>query len=102
MATLADLTKLAKPLFFESTALLGSINGDRAFAGRLLGLDTIAQQLEREGGYLAVVGKAGPTFLFDNRVESIKEGVDSGGNRLRAIEERVGDQPGQHCRHQHI
>ena len=72
--------KLAKPLFFESTALLASLNGESAFAGRLLGLDTIAQQVEREGGYLTVAGKQGPTFLFDDRVESVKEGVDSIGN----------------------
>ncbi len=73
-------TKLAKPMMFENTALLASLNGDSAFAGRLLGLDTVAQQLEREGGYLAVTGKQGPTFLFDDRVESIKDGVDSIGN----------------------
>jgi hypothetical protein len=72
--------KLAKPMMFESTALLASLNGDSGFAGRLLSLDTVAQQLEREGGYLAVEGKAGPTFLFDSRVESVKDGVDSIGN----------------------
>jgi len=68
--------KLAKPMMFESTATLASLNGDSAFAGRLLSLDTVAQQLEREGGYLAVAGKTGPTFLFDSRVESVKDGVD--------------------------
>ena len=72
--------KLAKPVMLENTPLLASLNGDSAFAGRLLGLDTVAQQLEREGGYLAVTGKQGPTFLFDDRVESIKDGVDSIGN----------------------
>ena len=72
--------KLAKPMMFENTSLLASLNGDSAFAGRLLDLDTVAQQLEREGGYLAVAGKQGPTFLFDDRVESVKDGVDSIGN----------------------
>jgi predicted AlkP superfamily pyrophosphatase or phosphodiesterase len=72
--------KLAKPLMFENTGMLASLNGDSGFAGRLLGLDTVGQQLEREGGYLTVVGKAGPTFLFDDRVESVKDGVDSNGN----------------------
>ena len=57
--------------------MLASLNAD---GGRVLGLDTVAQQLEREGGYLAVAGKEGPTFLFDNRVETIKDGVDSIGN----------------------
>src|ERR1700732_3505975 len=64
----------------EGTPLLASLNGDSAFAGRLLALDTVAQQLEREGGYLAVAGKEGPTFLFDSRVESVKDGVDSIGD----------------------
>src|ERR1039458_2694364 len=34
--------KLAKPMMFESTALLASLNGDSGFAGRLLSLDTVA------------------------------------------------------------
>jgi len=72
--------KLAKPVMLENTPLLSSLNGADAFAGRLLQLDTIAQQVEREGGYLSVTGKEGPAFLFDNRVESIKDGVDSIGN----------------------
>ena len=40
----------------------------------------MAQQLEREGGYVAIAGKEGPTFLFDDRVETIKDGRDSLGN----------------------
>jgi hypothetical protein len=72
--------KVAKPVMLESTELLASLNGADAFAGRLLDLDTVAQQVEREGGYLAVAGKQGPTMLFDNRVESIKDGRDSLGN----------------------
>jgi hypothetical protein len=72
--------KLAKPVMLESTPLLASLNGAGAFAGHLLDLDTVAQQVEREGGYLAVAGKEGPTFLFDDRVESVKDGIDSIGN----------------------
>ncbi len=71
--------KIAKPVMLENTELLNSLNGANAFAGRLLELDTVGQEVEREGGYLAVAGKEGPTFLFDNRVESIKDGVDSVG-----------------------
>ncbi len=69
--------KIDKPLSAENTMLLASLNGENAFAGHLLGLDTIAQEVEREGGYLAVTGKEGPTFLFDNRVVSVKDGRDS-------------------------
>ena len=72
--------KIAKPVMLESTELVASLNGDGAFAGRLLDLDTVGQQVEREGGYLAVAGKSGPAFLFDNRVESLKDGHDSVGD----------------------
>ena len=72
--------KLAKPVMLESTPLLADLDGDGAFAGHLLGLDSVAQQLEREGGYVAIAGKQGPTFLFDDRVETIKDGRDSLGN----------------------
>ena len=75
---LAD--KIAKPVMLEKTPALTMLNGDGAFAGRLLQLDTIAQQVEHEGGYVSVAGKEGPTFLFDDLVESIKDGVDSLGN----------------------
>jgi predicted AlkP superfamily pyrophosphatase or phosphodiesterase len=69
--------KLQKPFVTESTASLVSLNGEDAFAGHLEGLDTVAQELEREGGYLAIAGKAGPTFLWDDRVASVKDGLDS-------------------------
>ncbi len=72
--------KLAKPVMLESTPLLDALDGNGAFAGRLLGLDTVAQQLEREGGYVAIAGKAGPTFLSDDRIEALKDGVDAFGN----------------------
>lgn len=75
--------KLAKPVMLESTSLLATLSGAGAFAGRLLDLDTVEQQVEREGGYIAVAGKAGPTFLFDNRVETLKDGVDANGNPHR-------------------
>jgi hypothetical protein len=76
----AFAAKIAKPVMLEHTSLLASLNGGGAFAGRLLQLDSVAQQVEREGGYLSVAGKEGPTFLFDDRVESVKDGVDALGN----------------------
>jgi arylsulfatase A-like enzyme len=72
--------KLAKPVMLENTPLLSDLNGDGAFAGHLLGLDSVAQQVEREGGYVAIAGKQGPTFLFDDRVETLKDGRGSLGN----------------------
>lgn len=65
------------PFGLENARLLAQLNGPKGFAGRLLGLDTVAQEVEREGGYLAVAGKEGPAFLWDNRVASVKDGRDS-------------------------
>jgi arylsulfatase A-like enzyme len=68
--------KIAKPLSLENTSLLAALDGPGAFGGHLLNLDTVAQEVEREGGYIAIEGKQGPTFLFDDRVETIKDGHD--------------------------
>lgn len=68
---------LGHPFGLEDAPLLAQLNGPKGFAGRLLGLDTVAQEVEREGGYSAVVGKEGPAFLWDNRVASVKNGRDS-------------------------
>jgi PHD/YefM family antitoxin component YafN of YafNO toxin-antitoxin module len=68
---------LSRPLRLEDAPMLARLNGPNAFAGRLLGLDTVAQEVERAGGYLAVVGKEGPAFLWDNRVTAVKNGRDS-------------------------
>ncbi len=64
-------------VMIENSVLLAALNGANAFAGRLLGLDTVAQEVEREGGYVAMIGKRGPTFMFDNRVATVTEGHDS-------------------------
>jgi arylsulfatase A-like enzyme len=65
------------PYFMESTPALQDLNASDALAGRLLGIDSIAQEVEREGGYIAVLGKQGPTYLFDNRFNTVKDGKDS-------------------------
>ena len=44
--------------------------------GGLIGLDTITQEVAREGGYVGVIGKQGPTSVFDNRVATIVDGKD--------------------------
>ena len=67
----------------ENPKAIVDLNGPNGFKGRLFGLDTIAQEVEREGGYLAVIGKQGPTSVFDNRVESIVDGKDSLGEPHR-------------------
>ena len=60
----------------EGPKAILNLNGATAFKGRLIGLDTIAQEVEREGGYVAVIGKQGPTSVFDNRVTTIANGKD--------------------------
>src|SRR5271170_4500006 len=60
----------------EGPKAILNVNGASAYKGRLIGLDTIVQEVEREGGYTAVIGKQGPTSVFDNRVASIAGGKD--------------------------
>jgi hypothetical protein len=64
------------PVFMESTPTLEALNAPDALAGHLLGIDSIAQEVEREGGYIAVLGKQGPTFLFDDRFNTAAAGKD--------------------------
>ena len=75
----ADPLKIfgAGPIDLENTAVLEAANSSGAFAGYLVGLDTVAQEVERENGFLAVVGKRGPTFLLDTRVDTVTDGRDS-------------------------
>ncbi|HUA36300.1 MAG TPA: alkaline phosphatase family protein [Candidatus Binataceae bacterium] len=65
------------PYFMESTTALEKLNAPDALAGRMLGVDAIGQEVEREGGYVAVLGKAGPTYLFDDRFNTVQNGKDS-------------------------
>lgn len=70
-------------IFAEGAKAIVDLNGPNGFKGKLFGLDTIVQEVEREGGYVAVVGKQGPTAVFDNRVESVVDGKDSLGQPHR-------------------
>jgi hypothetical protein len=60
---------LDSPVDLENSHTLAALNS-RAFDGYLLGVEGVAQQILRDGGYVAIVGKQGPTFLFDDDVES--------------------------------
>jgi predicted AlkP superfamily pyrophosphatase or phosphodiesterase len=60
----------------EGAKAILNLNGSNQFKGRLIGLDTIAQEVAREGGYVGVIGKQGPTAVFDNRVATIADGKD--------------------------
>src|SRR5258708_7845871 len=60
----------------EGAMAILNLNGANGFKGRLIGLDTIVQEVAREGGYVGVIGKQGPTSVFDNRVATIVDGKD--------------------------
>jgi predicted AlkP superfamily pyrophosphatase or phosphodiesterase len=60
----------------EGAKAIVNLNKTDEFKGRLIGLDTIAQEVEREGGYIGVIGKQGPTSVFDNRVTTVVDGKD--------------------------
>src|SRR6202158_3915652 len=55
-------------VFLEDSNLLAALNGPAVFNGALLGSESLGQQVRRAGGYLAIVGKRGPTFMFDDSV----------------------------------
>ena len=60
----------------EGARAILNLNGSNEFKGRLIGLDTITQEVAREGGYVGVIGKQGPTSVFDNRVATVIDGKD--------------------------
>jgi hypothetical protein len=54
------------PVNLEDSAVLAALNGPKFFNGALLGSESLGQQVRRAGGYLAIIGKKGPTFTFDD------------------------------------
>jgi Type I phosphodiesterase / nucleotide pyrophosphatase len=59
---------LNSPLDLENSNHLAALN-EGGFSGYLLGVEGVAQQIIRNGGYVAIVGKKGPTFLFDDEAD---------------------------------
>ncbi len=57
------------PLDLENSHSLAALNGSGGFDGYLLGVEGVAQQVARQGGYVAIIGKQGPTFLFDDQAD---------------------------------
>jgi len=64
------------PAMLENSKRLDELDAPDAFKGHLLGLDSVVQETAREGGYVAIVGKQGPAFLFDDRVLTVAGGQD--------------------------
>jgi Type I phosphodiesterase / nucleotide pyrophosphatase len=57
-----------QPVNLENSITLAALNGPKFFNGALLGSESIGQQVRRAGGYLAIIGKKGPAFTFDDSV----------------------------------
>jgi predicted AlkP superfamily pyrophosphatase or phosphodiesterase len=57
-----------QPVNLENSITLAALNGSKFFNGALLGSESIGQQVRRAGGYLAIIGKKGPAFTFDDSV----------------------------------
>jgi hypothetical protein len=55
------------PLNIEHSQYVEALDGKGGFAGHLIGVESVARQVEKAGGYVAIVGKQGPTFLFDDK-----------------------------------
>lgn len=86
----ADPTLAAKidtPINLENSANLAALNGPNAFDGQLLGLETIGSQVRGAGGYLAAIGKRGPTFLFDTQAAS---GADANRSNYLLVADDLG------------
>ncbi|HUY25898.1 MAG TPA: alkaline phosphatase family protein [Candidatus Binataceae bacterium] len=64
------------PAMLENSKRLDELNAPDAFKGNLLGIDSVVQEAARESGYVAIVGKQGPAFLFDDRVLTVAGGQD--------------------------
>jgi hypothetical protein len=58
-----------KPASLENTRLLQALSAHAALDGELVEQQTVAQQVLRMGGFVGIVGKTGPTFLFDDRAD---------------------------------
>ena len=59
---------IEKPTYLEDSKTMATLNGRNGLDGHLIDPETVAQRVEREDGYAAIIGKEGPTFLFDDLV----------------------------------
>jgi predicted AlkP superfamily pyrophosphatase or phosphodiesterase len=80
-------SKIDAPINMENSHTLAALNGPNAFNGHLLGLEAIGTQVRRAGGYAAIVGKRGPTFLFDDKDAG---GTDAGAKNFLFVADDMG------------
>jgi arylsulfatase A-like enzyme len=70
----------AGPVSLEHTKLLEALSGADGLKGGVVQVRTVAQELWNHGGFIGIVGKSGPTFLFDDRVSGDEPFAD--GNEI--------------------
>ena len=80
-------SKIDAPINMENSHTLAALNGPNAFNGHLLGLEAIGTQVRQAGGYAAIVGKRGPTFLFDDKDAG---GTDAGAKNFLFVADDMG------------
>jgi hypothetical protein len=61
-------SRMSRTVDLEDSPALAALNGPRFFNGALIGAESLGQQIRRDGGYVAIIGKQGPTFTFDDSV----------------------------------
>ena len=61
---------LNSPIELENSNYLAALNHRGGLNGYLLGVEGVAEQILRDGGYVAIIGKQGPTFLFDDQADT--------------------------------
>lgn len=78
---------LTEPVSIENPALLAALGSHHSFDRPFMGVQSIAHDVLRQGGQVGIVGKAGPTFLFD--VGAGDSNSKSSGEELFVSDDRV-------------
>ncbi len=73
------------PVSLENPQILAALNSPGALDGNLVPIQSLAEQTLRGGGFVGVVGKTGPTFMFDDRVS----GRDSSAREIFVSDDRI-------------
>lgn len=76
---------LDSPLNIEHSRYLAALDSKGGFNGDLTEVEAVARQIERVGGYVAIVGKQGPTLLFDDKA--------GGANRFLFVSDDMAEPP---------
>jgi hypothetical protein len=84
----AALTRArAMPVSLEHPEILAALRGPGGLDGNLVENETVAQRLLRKRGFVGIVGKTGPTFVFDDRIGTADH--DAANTEMFVSDERV-------------